>query len=91
MNDKSYFLAGQNKNKLLAFGFTENRYKNVLFQLNERYAMIYLKNGNRRKTEIYYGHTFNSQSGNFIPINNQITKIEFFGKQGKLIRTWKNE
>ena len=91
VNDKSYFLAGQNKNKLLAFGFTENRYKNVLFQLNERYAMIYLKNGNRRKTEIYYGHTFNSQSGNFIPINNQITKIEFFGKQGKLIRTWKNE
>ena len=90
-NKETYLLAGQNNSKLLAFRFKEKKYKNVLFQLNERYAIVYLKDGNKRKTEIYQGHSFHSQSSNFISINNQITKIDFFRKKGKLVRTWKSQ
>lgn len=90
-NKETYLLAGQNNSKLLAFRFKEKKYKNVLFQLNERYAIVYLKDGNKRKTEIYQGHSFHSQSSNFISINDQITKIDFFRKKGKLVRTWKSQ
>jgi hypothetical protein len=87
----TYLLAGQNNNKLLAFKLSEKKNKNVRYQINERYAIVHLNNGRQRKSEIYYGHTFNSQSANIISINDQISKIEFFGRLGKLIRTWINE
>jgi hypothetical protein len=90
INSNPHFLAGQNNGKLLAFGFKEKKPKTVIFQKNESYALVHLKNGMKRKTEKYFGHSFFSQSTNYLLVTNEISKIDFFGKEGKLQRTWKN-
>lgn len=86
-----YYLAGQNNNKLLAFRLNTEGNKMISFLKNEKHAIIYLKNGSKRKTESYLGHSFNSQSGNFIHVNTSISKIEFYGKGGIKKRTWLNQ
>jgi hypothetical protein len=86
-----YYLAGQNNDKLLAFRLNSEGNKMIPFLKNERYAIIYLKNGTKRKTESYFGHSFNSQSGNFIHVNTTMSKIEFYGKGGIKLRTWLNQ
>jgi hypothetical protein len=86
-----YYLAGQNNDKLLAFRLNSEGNKMIPFLKNVRYAIIYLKNGTKRKTESYFGHSFNSQSGNFIHVNTTMSKIEFYGKGGIKLRTWLNQ
>jgi hypothetical protein len=86
-----YYLAGQNNDKLLAFRLNSPGNKMIPFLKNERHAIIYLKNGSKRKTESYFGHSFNSQSGNFIHVNNSMSKIAFYGKGGIKMRTWLNQ
>jgi len=91
VKDKPILMAGQNNNKLLAFTLTRNQNTLVPFQKEEKYAMVYLKNGTIRKMEAYTGHTFYSQSANFIPVNPLISRIDFFGSKGKLLRKWENK
>jgi len=81
--NKQYALASsQNKAALLLFGLNN---KNTYLRLepDDRFALIYLKNGKLRREEKYYGQSFLSQSAGIIMVNEQIDKIRITNRQGK--------
>jgi hypothetical protein len=68
-------IASQNKGELKCWS---KRGMGPLSRLgdNDDIAMISLKNGKKRRQEIYYGDSFLSQSSRFLAWNPNITKIE---------------
>jgi hypothetical protein len=87
---QTLLLAGQNNDKLLAFTYKKQEKLLIPFQKNDKYAIIHFKNGTKRKMEAYFGHSFFSQSANFIPMTSLIAGIDFFGSNGKWLRYRKN-
>ena len=82
-NKNNYLLAAsQNKDVLKVYRKRNNK---PLIQLlpTDAYAVIYLKNGNKRKEEIYHGTSFLSQSSLFIPINIKISAVEIINNKGE--------
>ena len=74
--------ASQNKDVLKVF---KKRNNDTLVKLlpNDEYAIIYLKNGTKRRVENYCGTSFVSQSSMVIPVNDNVTQINIVNNQGE--------
>jgi hypothetical protein len=82
-NKNNYLLAAsQNKDVLKIY---RKRNKDTLVRLlpTDLYAIIYLKNGSKRREEIYHGTSFLSQSSLFIPVSRQISAVEIINNKGE--------
>ncbi|MFN3665520.1 MAG: hypothetical protein ACK4S0_05145, partial [Sediminibacterium sp.] len=55
---------------------------------NEIYAIVHLRDGQKRKEEYTYGQGFLSQSARFLSINNTITSVDIYSGN-KISRTIK--
>lgn len=84
-------LAGANGQYLLAA--SQNRGPLKVFQLkqkssliavkqSDRYAIVYLQNGKKRKEEFYFGNSFLSQSSRFILVNEAVARIVITDDKG---------
>ncbi|MHA4842804.1 VCBS repeat-containing protein [Flavitalea antarctica] len=72
----NYLLAAtQNRGPLKVFRSKE-KMPAVRLQPTDKYAIIYLKNGQKRKEEFYWGSSFLSQSSRFMSTNSSMQKIE---------------
>ncbi len=84
MDKKNNYLlaASQNKDVLKVY---RKRNSDTLIKLlpTDDYAVIYLKNGSKRREEIYHGTSFLSQSSLFIPVSNQISAVEITNNKGE--------
>jgi hypothetical protein len=86
----SLILASQNADSLKIFiDQTGEGYKRIIINKMEASAMIYFKNGSRRKNEFYYGDTYLSQSSRTMLVTPDISHIEFYKTNGKISRTLK--
>jgi hypothetical protein len=82
-NKNDYLLAAsQNKDVLKVYRKRSNDSLTKLLPTDVS-AIIYLKNGSKRKEEFYHGTSFLSQSSPFIPINHQISAIEITNNEGE--------
>lgn len=80
---KRYTIAAtQNKNTLQTFAAAAES-KIVRLNPDDIFATIYLKNGEKRKEEFYYGTSFLSQSARFLIINPSIKNIEIVNTKGE--------
>ncbi len=75
-------IAGRNKAPLCTF---EKTSVNSLIPLkkDDSYALYTLRNGRKRKEEIYYGSSYLSQSGRFLEIGTEIKSVEIFNSYDK--------
>jgi hypothetical protein len=60
-----------------------NTQKIVSILPNEKYAILMLKNGKKRKHEFYYGSTYLSQSSRILKIDKEVIDIEVIDDKGK--------
>jgi hypothetical protein len=74
--------ATQNKGPLKIFRLN-NTNKIFRFNSSDVGATVYLKNGKKRKHEIYYGTSFLSQSSRALLLNDSILQIEIVATGGK--------
>lgn len=81
--DSAYFLAAsQNRGPLKVFR-RKARQKIITLLPGDKYCVYNLKNGKRRKEELYFGNSFISQSAPFIVTNETIRSIEVTDKNGR--------
>jgi hypothetical protein len=74
--------ATQNRDRLELF--TLGRKKTFIRPRNdESVAIVHLKNGATRKTEIPYGHSFLSQSSRFLVMDDSILSVTFINNRGQ--------
>lgn len=76
--------ASQNKGPLKVFREKQSL-STIPVQANDQFAIYHLKNGQKRKEELYYGSSFLSQSSRSITVNNTVDKVEI--NNGKALRT----
>jgi enediyne biosynthesis protein E4 len=76
VNNKLQLLASQNQDQLKVFQSKQQNDTIIKAMPNELYAMLTLKNGQRRKVEFGYGSSFLSQSSRFIVVNRNIALVE---------------
>ena len=74
-NGKYLLLASQNKGMLKSWEMRDNR-KQIKLNQDDDIAEISLKNGKKRKQELYHGDGFLSQSTPFMSWNNSINRVE---------------
>jgi hypothetical protein len=72
----NYLLAATQNRGLLKVFRNKQTLSVVPVQAADKYAIIYLKSGQKRKEEFYYGSSFLSQSSRFLPLNANVQKIE---------------
>ena len=75
-NNKLTLAAAQNSSWLKLFQNKKLQGKIIMLQPNDKFALVLLKNGQKRKEEFSYGSSFLSQSGRFIQLNPSIKSIE---------------
>ncbi|MBI1768293.1 MAG: VCBS repeat-containing protein [Bacteroidetes bacterium] len=88
-NGKLLIAAGQNSGRLKIFESKSNENKIVPIEQNDVSAIIYLKNGHKRKEEFACGSSFYSQSGRFIQMTTAVDYVEITNSLG-LKRITKN-
>jgi hypothetical protein len=72
---QSCIAASENRGPLRLFELKEPR--TIIPVLpNENSATIFWKNGSKSKCELYYGSSFQSQSGRHIAVSKQVSKVE---------------
>lgn len=76
VNNKLTVAAAQNSSYLKLFQSKYANEKMIPLLPTDVSAVIYLKNGQKRKEEFYYGSSFLSQSGKFILLNASIHSVE---------------
>jgi hypothetical protein len=74
--------AAQNNGPLKFFQRREKRIL-VPFRPGDRYYTVQLKDGRRRKTELYKGDSFLSQSAGFAVIDERVASVEITNKSGE--------
>lgn len=82
-NNKIILAAARNAGPLNLFQskLAESQIRKV--NPDDRYAIISLKNGKKRKEEFNYGSSFYSQSGRCIQLNNAVQSIEITNSKGQ--------
>jgi hypothetical protein len=75
VNNNLLLAASQNNGPLKVFQSKQSSQQVALLPGDE-FAIIYLKNGQKRKEEFYYGASFLSQSSRFVLVNDAVGKIE---------------
>ncbi|RYY22268.1 MAG: RNA-binding protein, partial [Chitinophagaceae bacterium] len=81
----SYLLAASQNRGLLKVFRQKQTQSSIGLNASDKFAIIYLKNGQQRKEEFYYGTSFLSQSARFIQVNGFMDKVEI--SDGKTLRT----
>jgi len=79
--DRYLLAASQNKDALKLFGQRTSS-PLIPFSPGDQYAMITLKNGRKRKEEVYHGSSFLSQSSLFTTRSDQVSEIEMINAKG---------
>ena len=74
--NKLILAAAQNSSYLKLFRSKLARNKYIVLQPDDIFAVVQLKNGQKRKEEFYYGSSFLSQSGRFIELNPSVGSVE---------------
>jgi enediyne biosynthesis protein E4 len=74
--------ASQNQGPLEIFGL-RNNVKMIPLLANENVATIYLKSGQVRKEEYYFGSSFLSQGGRYVMMHDKLSKIEIANIRGE--------
>lgn len=88
VNDKMAIAAGQNRDLLKLFRAENFTGSYIKLAGNETYAIVHLRDGQKRKEEYTYGQGFLSQSARFLSINNTITSVDIYSGN-KISRTIK--
>ena len=78
--DTYLIAATQNKGPLKLFK-RNNQVKMVALQQTDLSMILYLKSGKQRKTELYFGNSFLSQSSRRIPVAIPLNKLEITNYQ----------
>jgi len=81
-NGQCLLAASQNKGPLKVF-LLKTGIKKLAVKPDDVYAVLSLKNGNKRKVELNYGSGFLSQSARFINIDRQVVNIEIVNSKGE--------
>jgi len=71
-------IAGQNRDMLKMFSLQNNNGSFVKVNPLETHAIVYLKDGKKRKEEFSLGQGFLSQSSNYIHLNSSIASVDIF-------------
>ena len=79
-NNSFLIAATQNRGPLKLFKHI-NPVKMVPVAQNDISAMLYLKSGKQRKTELYFGSSFLSQNSRHIPVGAPVNRIEITNTQ----------
>jgi len=74
--------AVQNNGPLKSFAFTSNA-SIIQLEQDDHYASIHLRNGKKRKQELYRGSGFLAQSSNMLLKDNSIQSITIVNKKGQ--------
>ncbi len=86
-NGKELFLATQNKGVMKVFSLKNNQYvKAIPLSKNEVKAVFFLKNGQKRVQEFYWGSTFLSQESRSVLYDLNVQEVRFFDRNGKETR-----
>ena len=86
-NNKCLLVASENKGSLKTFVLKKDL-KYISVNPTETSAIVTYKNGKKQKREIYYGASFLSQSGRFLNVDANISKIDIRDYKGN-VRTIK--
>jgi len=81
-NNRYLVAASQNNGPLKMFS-SENTTELISAEPMDAYAIIHFESGKQRKSEFYYGSSFLSASSRFIPLTENMTKIEFIDYNGE--------
>jgi hypothetical protein len=83
MNSKNQclFIATQNRQPVKAF-YPKKAILTVPANPGEVSCMVLLKDGKKRKEEIFNGSGYLSQSGRFINVNEKVQRLEFYDAKG---------
>lgn len=81
-NGNCMLAASQNRGSLKIFQM-KSMHKTIPLRLNDKYAMITLANGKKRKVECNFGMGYLSQSSRFINMDASMKSIEIFDNNGK--------
>jgi enediyne biosynthesis protein E4 len=74
-------VSSQNQGSLKAFRL-KNTGRKVPMRPTDRYAILLLENGKRRKEEFYYGSSFLSQSARMLNINQHVDSFAIYDVKG---------
>ncbi len=80
---KCLIIAAQNRGQLKVFELKKNM-NCISLKADDISALITYKNGLSRKEEFYYGSSFLSQSGRFITVDTNISKIKITNSKGEM-------
>ncbi|MFZ6025802.1 MAG: VCBS repeat-containing protein [Bacteroidota bacterium] len=75
--------AGQNRDMLKLFAATDKNQSVIRINPGETHAIIYLKDGSKRREEFSFGQGFLSQSSRFITLSNVIVSVDIFAGNSK--------
>lgn len=78
---KLLIVASQNKGSLKVFEAKTN-FKFIPLQTLDESAMIFYKDGKKQKREVGYGSSFLSQSGRFLTLSANVTKVVITNSKG---------
>jgi hypothetical protein len=78
IQDRLSVVAGQNRDLLKIFSLAKDSASFIKTTPAETHAIVYLKDGTKRKEEFSSGHGFLSQSVNFIHLNSSVASVEIF-------------
>ena len=81
--DNNYLVAASQNNGPLKIFRRNNDPEFLTAESTDAYAIIYFESGKQRKNEFYYGSSFLSASSRFIPLTENMTKIELVKYDGK--------
>jgi hypothetical protein len=84
-SDNRYLLAAsQNRGPLKIFSNKTGTQKLIPLLQTDREVLITLKNGKRRKEELYFGSSFLSQSSHFVNVNDMVTSVQVKDNKGQI-------
>ena len=81
--DNTYLMAAsENRGPLRIFRNKNKTQQLIPLRAEDKEVFYYLKNGQKRKEELYYGSSFLSQSSRFICIDENVTKVVIINSKG---------
>ncbi len=82
--DGSYLItASQNRDSLKVFSNNKQDMEYLQAEPMDAVAVVNYRDGSSKKVELYYGSSFLSSSGRFIPINDEVQSVDFINYQGE--------
>jgi hypothetical protein len=80
-NNQCLLAASQNRGPLKVF-VMKQKVKTIRVKPGDRYALLTLRNGKKRKVELNYGAGFLSQSARVINVDGQVQRVEIINAKG---------